>query len=68
MLQVKLLPGALRIHGMNKKQLILACVTGVLLLSGCAKFRLTKEGGRFTVPFDFPQEKKDPQNSQKVSK
>ncbi|MEW6009057.1 MAG: hypothetical protein AB1629_05455 [Candidatus Omnitrophota bacterium] len=41
---------------MNKKQLTAAWVILVLLLSGCAKFSLTKEGVKFTVPFDFPRD------------
>jgi len=45
---------------MNTKQLVVICLAVSCLLSGCGgKVALGKGGGKYTIPFDFPQDKPD---------
>lgn len=48
---------------MNKKQLIFIFLIALSLLSGCnGRASLANDGGKYTIPFDFPSEQDDLNN------
>jgi hypothetical protein len=43
---------------MNTKKLVVICLIGFFLLSGCGgKAALGKGGGKYIIPFDLPYKK-----------